>query len=30
LNALQIMDEALRRKAFRPAAERTGHTAEIV
>jgi len=30
LNALQIMDEALRRKAFRPAAERTGHAAEIV
>ena len=30
LNALQIMDEALRRNAFRPAAERTGHAAEIV
>jgi aspartate-semialdehyde dehydrogenase len=30
LNALQIMDEALRRNALRPAAERTGHAAEIV
>ncbi len=29
LNALQIMDEALRRDAFKPADERTGHTANI-
>ena len=30
LNALQIMDEALRRNAFKPAAERTGHAANIM
>ena len=29
LNALQIMDEALRRDAFKPAADRTGHTATV-
>ena len=29
LNALQIMDEALRRNAFRPIAERTGPAAKI-
>ncbi|MCZ6538220.1 MAG: aspartate-semialdehyde dehydrogenase [Chloroflexi bacterium] len=29
LNALQIMDEALRRNAFKPAAERTGQAANI-
>jgi aspartate-semialdehyde dehydrogenase len=30
LNALQIMDEALRRNAFKPVAERTGHAANIM
>ena len=29
LNALQIMDEALRRNAFKPAAVRTGHAANV-
>ena len=30
LNALQIMDEALRRKAFKPATERAGRAAKIL
>ncbi len=30
LNALQIMDEALRRNAFKPAADRTGHATNVM